>query len=166
ETPVAAANDPPRESARPRRLGLRTVPISEDMRKLYDLPATRGALVSEVLVGSPAHAAGIPLDAAIVEANGQPVDSPDALAALVGRLGDEAELTLGYYSRGKLERQTIKLDPGEIVAKPAVSDTQAATDAMRAYATRLETLESRIRKLEQLLEQLQQDLQPPAESPK
>lgn len=82
-TPSAIKPQAVTELERPRRLGIRTVAITDDIRLLYDLKSTQGALVSEVIVGSPAHAAGIPLDAVIIEANGQAVTSPEDRKSVV-----------------------------------------------------------------------------------
>src|SRR5690606_8011786 len=46
-------------------------------------PGSRGAVVAEVVPGSPAETAGIPAGASIVTFDGRGVDSPDALTTLM-----------------------------------------------------------------------------------
>ncbi len=138
--------------------------ITDDIRELYDLPSSQGALVSEVVVGSPAHAAGIPLDAAIVEANGQAVLSPDALAKLVAAHTPGKDLVLAYYSRGQLMRKVLKLEEAETVAKRVVVEVDPMPDSVRDFVARLEILEARIRQLEKELQEVQTRVPEPAKS--
>lgn len=163
-TPAAIAPQAVTELERPRRLGIRTVAITDDIRLLYDLQSTKGALVSEVIVGSPAHAAGIPLDAVIVEANGQAVTSPDTLAKLVVATPAGQELALAYYSRGQLQRKSLRLEGSEIAAKPVAPVIAPAPDPVRDFTARLEILEARIRQLEKQLQEVQSRVAPPAKS--
>lgn len=155
---AAAGGADPTTAPRRRRLGIRTVAVTDDIRQLYDLPAARGALVAEVLVGSPAHAAGVPLDAVIVEADARPIATPEDLARAVAAVAAGKEIELRYFSRGELVSQKIRLDDeaGEeqLVARPPVP---GAADGA-ADRARIEHLERRVRELEtriaELLERL------------
>lgn len=168
-------NNEPTQSARRRLLGIRTVPVTAEIRQLYDLPSTRGALVSEVLVGSPAHQVGIPLDAVIVEAEKQPVATPEDLARLVAAAGPGQEIELAYLTRGKLVRQKVRLDdvanaadqpaggpaspPANAAAKPIGKPDAAATPQAAEERARFERLEARILQLERQVQNLEKLLQ-------
>ncbi len=76
-------------------LGIRTLPITAQSQQQFNLSTTVGALVSFVGPGSPAEKAGLPLGAAIVAVDGQPVDSPQSLADLIrqSKAGQTVDLT-------------------------------------------------------------------------
>lgn len=158
----------PEVEPRKRLLGIRAAAVTEEIRLLYDLPSTRGALVAEVVVGSPAHQQGIPLDAVIVEAAGQPIDSPADLAAAVSAASPRGEIALGYYVRGQLVRKTIRLvspdvfnDAETVPARPAPNGAVSAKPPVPTgddAAARIAELEARIVELEQKLQQLDERL--------
>jgi membrane-associated protease RseP (regulator of RpoE activity) len=97
------------------RLGLRTIPVSEDVRRQQGLPSTQGATVIVVTAGSPAEQAGIPLGSVITGVDNRPIDTPQALAAAIGTAGDEVELT--YVDRGISVRKRVALAPPGLAAK-------------------------------------------------
>ena len=74
-------------------LGITVVPVSEEAKQMYDMPA--GAYVYEVSEGSAAEAAGIAKGDIITSLDGIDIDSADSLVS-----------TLGYYSVG----ETVKLE--------------------------------------------------------
>jgi len=100
------------------RLGVRTVPITEQGRrdaKPALLPA-HGALVSFVTQDSPAAAAGIPLGAVITDVDGQRIEGPQELAAAIRAAEPGREITLSYHYRDKDVKKHVTLDGGPVAA--------------------------------------------------
>jgi S1-C subfamily serine protease len=152
----------------PPRLGIRTLPVTEQVRTANNLPDGRGATVIAVTVDSPAHRAGIPLGAVITAVDNQPVDNPQTLAAAIKQAGAEVELS--YVERGQLATRRVALagtppaagEPGlELRGKPQEGpDAQQATEPPQLGgpndpAERVEALEARIRELEARIEKLE-----------
>jgi S1-C subfamily serine protease len=132
-------------------LGITAGPVTEESRRRLRLPDATGALVTEVLVGSPADRAGIPLGAVIVAANGQEVDRPADLGEIVRESERGRSLSLDYLVRGKRIRAMVELDSEEPVG-PALLPEDADSES------RVEALERRIRELEDRVEALEQSL--------
>jgi serine protease Do len=64
-------------------LGVAVTPITPEARKAANLPGPRGALVAEVVSGSPAAAAGLKPGEAIVRFNGEEIHDPHDLTRRV-----------------------------------------------------------------------------------
>lgn len=123
------------------RLGIRTLPVTEETRLANNLPQSRGATVIAITPGLPAERAGIPLGAVITAVDQLPVDSPDGLAKAVSAAGSEIELT--YYQQGREIRQRVALvaanDPAgvpklELRGRPAAQTPAAQTPAAQRPA--------------------------------
>ena len=175
-TPSAAPTGPAPQGP---RLGIRTLPVTDEIRAANNLPQSRGATVIAITPGLPAERAGIPLGAVITAVDQQPVDSPEGLAKAVSAAGREIELT--YYQQGREVRQRVALvaandQAGEpklelrgrpAAQPPAPSDEPvAATPAPPMPAPpdaspdgeRIEALESKVRELEARIEKLEHAL--------
>ncbi|MGQ0621466.1 MAG: DegQ family serine endoprotease [Panacagrimonas sp.] len=76
------------------RIGVMGQGVTPDLAKAFGLPNTRGALVSQVVPGSPADKAGLKAEDIILEANGKAVEGFAQLRNVVGlmRVGDKVEL--------------------------------------------------------------------------
>jgi S1-C subfamily serine protease len=149
------------------RLGVRTLPVTEEARQQNNLPTTNGALVISITVGSPASRAGIPLGAVITAVNGEAVETPQELAAAVrGTGGDEIELT--FVFRGQESRKTISLaapasegnNPDLVLRRiPAAGPGKPQPTAGPVLEVpadpRIAALEARIKELEARLEKLE-----------
>ena len=166
--PGGAAGQPSAEAAPSGpRIGVRTVPITEETRQQFKLPSARGALVTSITVGSAADAARIPLGAAITAMNGQPVGSPADLSTLMRTVQPGQEIELTYFSGGQEFRK--RLAPGAApaaqpaqaaVAAPAVDragpvDEEARVAKPQGEPSRIEALEQRIRALEERIKWLE-----------
>jgi serine protease Do/serine protease DegQ len=78
------------------RIGIVGQPLTPDLAKEFGLKDGHGALVAQVVPGSPADKAGIKVADIIVEANGKPIETFEQLRNIVGLLhiGDEVKLKL------------------------------------------------------------------------
>ena len=177
---VEAAETPP---AGP-RLGVRTVPVSEEVQQQNNLPDTKGAVVVNVSAGSPAEAAGLPTSAVILAVDGKPVATPQELAEAI-RTSQAAEVELTYVYQGEASRKKVAVaaapatpaanEPAKLelrgrpvaappgvtppaprppVALPAPSDEGPAIAPTTEAADRA-SLEERIRQLEARIEKLE-----------
>lgn len=173
--PTAAQENPPPAASPPAadrpRLGVRTVGVSDDIRRQNNLPAARGAHVISVAVGSPAERAGIPLGAIITAVDATPVGTPQQLAeAIQNAPAGAVELT--YVHRGQPARSRVELagpvaavgkPQPQRVARPPSSELPAPADAASPVVEnpalvrddRLETLERRIQELEARIKTLE-----------
>jgi S1-C subfamily serine protease len=122
-------------------LGVRAEPLDARSRLRLRVPVGRGAIITTVVVGSPAARAGLPTDAVIIALDGQAVNSPDDLSRLVTAAGPGREIELAYYQGDQLIRQRLRL----------------AADGPSAEQ-RIVELERRVLQLEQRIEQLERRL--------
>ena len=98
-------------------LGLDGEELTDYAREELDLDAgQRGALVARVYRGSPAEAAGVRPGDVIVAANGERIDSAQALRNLEGLLpvGEKVRLELLRGARRLSASAELKAQPGEI----------------------------------------------------
>src|SRR5262245_21156522 len=100
------------------QLGVSIYNVTPDIAQLYGLGDTQGALVSQVVEGSPADKAGIRTGDVITSVNGQNVKSNSELRNAIGmlRVGDKVEVNL--IRDGKARKVTATLeDSGETPTK-------------------------------------------------
>ncbi len=158
---------PSLSAARRPVLGVRTQPLTAEMRRRLRLTTEGGALVAARTSGSPAEKAGIPIDAVITAFNGAPVNSPQDLLRLVSDVGPGRDVQVSYEFEGKNYRVTVQLSeasesaatpipgPGGAPA-PAIPDTRSAERAaLPDDASRIDALERRVESLERRVQQLE-----------
>ncbi len=152
---------------------MRTQPITEEARRRLNLQSTAGALVVNRTPGSPAEAAGIPLDAVIVAVNGAPVESPTDLLRLVSQAGPGAQIDVSYIAggEGRQAKVTLQEAAGAGPAPAARTTTQlpvaptplddrapppaAQPDSSAADRAEIDALKHRVQDLEQRIDQLE-----------
>jgi membrane-associated protease RseP (regulator of RpoE activity) len=159
----------------PRRalLGVRTQPITEDVRRRLNLQSTAGALVVARTAGSPAETAGIPLDAVIVAVNGAPVESPNDLLRLISQAGPGAQIEVSYIAGGEGRQAKVTLQEtaaagatpaprtAQLPPAPTPSDDRVAPPAGEQPASsaadraEIDALKHRVQELEQRIDQLE-----------
>jgi membrane-associated protease RseP (regulator of RpoE activity) len=143
------------------RLGVRTLPVTEDVRRQFNLPVASGALVSSVTAGSPAEKAAIPSGAIITSLDGKKIEVPDDLAAVIKQAGPGRRLEITYLSRGQEIRSQVTLDdaPPSSSTRPSlpgrVPSLAAIPRAADNASARVEALEERIRDLEDRLQRIE-----------
>jgi S1-C subfamily serine protease len=153
----------PREgigASRGQLLGVRTAPVTEEVRQRLALREPRGAVVVSRVVGSPAERAGIPLDAVIIAVDGQPVGSPLDLARLIAAAGPGGNVEVTFVANGDQRKTTVRLTElaGDDVAMPARSLPDGASGSIlpgNAERERAELLERRVRELEHRVQELE-----------
>jgi membrane-associated protease RseP (regulator of RpoE activity) len=160
----------------PRRalLGVRTQPITEDARRRLNLQSTAGALVVSRTAGSPAEAAGIPLDSVIVAVNGAPVETPNDLLRLVSQAGPGAQIDVSYIAGGEGRQAKVTLQEAatagstapprtttQLPVAPTPLDDRAPTPRVASDAANpadraeIDALKHRVQELEQRIDQLE-----------
>jgi serine protease Do len=82
------------------KLGVSLAPITAEMAKEMEVPAGRGVAVVSVVDGGPAERAGIRSGDVILEVNRKPVNKPDEVASIVGKMKD-GEPALLRVQRGE-----------------------------------------------------------------
>lgn len=94
------------------RIGVSGQNLTPELAKAFGLDAARGALVTQVLPGSPAEKAGLKSEDIIIAANGRDVRSFDDLRNIVGlmRVGDKVDLTV--LRDGKTRHVTVEVGKG------------------------------------------------------
>jgi predicted metalloprotease with PDZ domain len=93
-------------------LGVQTLPLTEETRARLRLPSTTGALVTSRTLGSPAEKANIPLDAVIVALDGQRVNNPNDLSALLAQAGEGRSVEITYLYNGESPKARVTLGMG------------------------------------------------------
>jgi S1-C subfamily serine protease len=164
--PNAPAHSGPARAQGP-RLGVRTVKVNDEARRQNNMSDTGGALVVSLTEGSPADRAGIRKGAVIVAFDGQPINTPDELAAAVREAG-AGEVELTYLAGGQTIRKRMtlaadpapsdgpELEPPERPIEKAPERRAAEGPALAApLDARAAAMEARIRELEQRIEKLE-----------
>jgi serine protease Do len=92
-------------------LGVTVQDLTPELAKSLNVPASRGAVVSDVNPDTPAAKAGLKPEDVVVAVDGNSVDSSRALTRSVGFKPPGTEVTLTIYRGGK--KQDLKLKLGE-----------------------------------------------------
>jgi C-terminal processing protease CtpA/Prc len=149
-------------SPRGQLLGVRTAPVTEEVRLRLGVRHPAGAVVVSRVVGSPAEQAGIPLDAVIIAVNDQPVNSPLDLARWIGAAGPGKDVAISFIARGEEQTVTVRLADvaGQVRPlsdRPAPNDTSELIPGVRGNGERerFDLLERRVRELERRLQELE-----------
>jgi Do/DeqQ family serine protease len=92
--------------------------LTPDVAKAFGLPNTRGALITQVVPGSPADKAGLKTEDIILEVNGREVRDFAHLRNLVGlmRVGDRVELKVWRDGKTRIVPVTIGKDTEQAAA--------------------------------------------------
>ena len=145
--------------ARAAVLGVRLATVTPEIQRAYSLPAARGALVVDVVPGSPAAKAGVPIEAVVVFVDGKQIDTPSDLSRLVAEAGPGKEIKLAYFSRGQLVERKVRLESRFVdplaVDPTIVARPQVESDQVQALQRRILELEKRVAELEAALRKQQ-----------
>lgn len=144
----------------PPMLGVQTQPLTPELQKHLGVKTDKGALVSDVLAGSPAEKAGLKEQDVIVSLDGQTIASPQDLREAVQKAGTGKQVTL-KIERGKETKELqARLDPAggpfprlerPFVPPGFATDFMDTPAKVRALERTVQELERRVRELEQKL---------------
>ncbi len=108
------------------RVGVTVGPVT---REAAGSGSTRGALVDEVVVGSPAEKAGLRKGDIITEVEGRQIEGPGNLTAIFGTMEPGRTVALGYRRGGQTARTTVTVEaprPVQIEQRPSSGSTGLA----------------------------------------
>jgi S1-C subfamily serine protease len=91
------------------RWAARVAPDSFEMPTLPDLTGMQGAVVQEVVAGSPAEAAGVQVGDIISEVDGTPIDANHRLADVVSQYQPGDRVKLKVWRAGNVKSVTATL---------------------------------------------------------
>ncbi|MFO0901114.1 MAG: PDZ domain-containing protein [Pirellulales bacterium] len=145
----------------PPMLGVRTMPVSQAMQRQLGLPHARGAYVADIVPGSPADAAGVPIGSVIWAFNRADVDNPAELATAILQAGPGARVLLTLSDRGETRRINVVLAGAKSSAgaaewrapEPAAAAVEGPIDAATVAL-----LKDEIRELTDRVQQLEAKL--------
>jgi len=101
-------------------LGVAVMPVTPEARQAAKLDSPRGALVAEVVGGSPAASAGLKPGDVIVAFQGEPIQNPHDLTRRVAGTPPGAKVTL-RVARGGGET-SVDATLGRLKDTPAVAE--------------------------------------------
>lgn len=111
-------------------LGVTVQPVSKELAESFGLDAARGALVNDVVEGSPAERAGIQRGDIILEFAGQPVDEMTELPKLVAATPIDKQVGVTVFRDGKRREVKVKVGRLEDEAGAAVAGAEGAESAL------------------------------------
>ncbi|EXJ14710.1 HtrA protease/chaperone protein [Imhoffiella purpurea] len=91
-------------------LGVLIQDVTRELAESFGMPQPRGALVAQVLPGSPAEAAGLQAGDVILSYNGRDVVTSSTLPPLVGETPVDAEASLRVLRRGEKVDLRVKIE--------------------------------------------------------
>jgi S1-C subfamily serine protease len=163
------------EAGRGRRaaafLGVRTQPLTADLKNRLGVTADQGVLVTDVLPNSPAAKAGLQQEDVITSFNGKPIADPDELRTAVEQAGLGNKATIGIV-RGKEKKELtaqLKEAPGEVSLAfprgglPSLGTGQPGfPEGIFGDRQKIEQLERQVQQLQKRIKELEQkQAQPP-----
>ena len=133
------------------QLGVQVGAVTSDAVKGFGLPDNRGALVNDVVSGSPAEKAGIGPGDVIRSVNGRPINDSSELPPVIGAMAPGTKVTLGLLRDGKSRDVAVtlsELDEGETAARalPAAPDSPAAPAGRNVLGIQTQPLDADSRK--------------------
>lgn len=150
---VAAPAPAAAGSGRP-RLGVQVQPMTPELRAWFEAPEGVGVLVAKVEPGSPAAEAGVEVGDVIVEAGGEPVESPRDLIWQALRAPEGEKFEIALLRKG--ERKELEVVPRGAPHPPIWERGDLWGPGQGG--TLLRDLREQLRKLERRLEELEQRL--------
>ena len=103
--------------------GVTIQPLTPELAKQFDLKEEKGALVGDVIEGSPAEKAGLQRGDVIIEYDGKKIEEPYQLRNMVANTtpGQEVELKIIRENKAEIKKVTISELPAEM-QKPSKSE--------------------------------------------
>lgn len=158
-------------------LGVRVLPLDDQLRAQTGISVRRGAFVDSVVRGGVADQAGIPTGAVIVAYDGRRVDDAKELIQMVRTSPDNRPIPVNYYVGNRLESTNLFYgDPRDMPVQPGGASVGEDRPILRMLQNGLqqmdggagggqmvspeqvESLSRRVRELEQEVRQLREEL--------
>ena len=104
-------------------LGVTLQPVDPELAKFYKLDKPQGALITDVVKGSPADVAGLKVEDVIIGFDNAPVDSLSTFRNAVSLMPPGSKISLRIVRDGKQKeiKVTITSAPGDIVGPSSLS---------------------------------------------
>jgi S1-C subfamily serine protease len=110
-------------------LGVNIQTLAPEIARSMDLPeATQGALVSQVVEGSPAEKAGVKAGDVITAVNGRPVKDAGSLRNSIGLLSIGEKVDLSLLREGKPRRVTATVSERDATAEARATGAHAGLE--------------------------------------
>jgi len=103
------------------QLGVMIGEVTQDLADYFEIDSTKGAMVNEVLAGSPAEKAGLEVGDVILKIDGRDVEGIGDLRNTIAMAAPGSKVKLLVHRDGKERTVTVKI--------AELSDTQALADA-------------------------------------
>jgi serine protease Do len=107
-------------------LGVLIQDVTADLAESFGMDRPGGALVAQVLPGSPAEKAGIKVGDVILEFNNTPIDNSSSLPPIVGRMQVGQEASVKILRDGKSKQVKIKI--GELPPEEEIKQASRGGD--------------------------------------
>jgi serine protease Do len=91
-------------------IGVQIQSLTPELAKSYGLPSTSGALVAEVLPGSPAEKAGIQSGDVLTRFDGKSIESSSTLPVLVSLTDSGKSVNVELWRNGRSQTVSVKLE--------------------------------------------------------
>ena len=111
------------------QIGVTVEQVSADKARGFDLPDTRGALVSDVLAGSAAEKAGIERGDVIREVDGVRINQSSDLPPMIGAKAPGSRVKVTVWREGRTRDINVTL--GELVDDVVAAGSRPARRATR-----------------------------------
>jgi serine protease Do len=99
-------------------LGIVMQPVESVDAEYYQLPRPMGALIQDVVDGSPAGAAGLQQEDVVVELDGIAIERPSQLQLLIAQHRPGEEVSVRFYRDGEVQDATIRLGVAPLGQRP------------------------------------------------
>jgi serine protease Do len=109
---------------------VRRIPITKEEATAFGLPNVNGALLSTVVPGDPAGKAGLEQGDVIVEYNGRPVASSDALVSLVVATKPGTTVPVTIYRNKQKKTLNITVDELDLEAEQSARGARPSPDSV------------------------------------
>ncbi|KAB0671427.1 DegQ family serine endoprotease [Oryzomonas sagensis] len=98
-------------------MGVTIQPVTEELARSFGLKQTKGALINDIMKGSPAERAGIRQGDVIIAFNGTDVKDPSHLQRLVGEAGIGKPVKVTIFRDGTPREVTMTLTSSDTASK-------------------------------------------------
>jgi serine protease Do len=112
-------------------LGIVMQPVEAVDAEYYRLPRPMGALIQDVVDGSPAGDAGLQQEDVVVELDGVTIERPSQLQLLIAQHRPGEEVSVRFYRNGEVRDATIRLGVAPLGQRPPEEPAPARTSSTR-----------------------------------